>query len=210
MLLATAVASRLGPDKNCPGWVRFQLGPGRCAWFRSRNSPITRMPSGLDVAVSCIRAMTEHLGDFAIGEIPRSRERMADPEVKLAQIPIAVVGVVPIYNLTGSGHLRFTGGLLAQICMGRFRIGTTAALPRSTRCGSPATANCDLAAAGRCQSSLLIRFLRTRRSPAEILLPRCFYRSPRTQRRHAFPKISRARESRRLETAPAGGDVESR
>lgn len=65
-----------------------------------------------------IRAMTQHVGDFAIGEVPLTREQMRDPDLKLAQIPVAIVAVVPIYNLPGITHLRFTGGLLAQIFMG--------------------------------------------------------------------------------------------
>jgi len=65
-----------------------------------------------------IRGIARHEGDFAIGEIPLTREQLRDPNLKLAQIPIAVVSVVPIYNLPGKPQMRFTGELLAQIYLG--------------------------------------------------------------------------------------------
>jgi phosphate transport system substrate-binding protein len=65
-----------------------------------------------------IRQITQLLGDFAIGEIPLTGEQMKSPPAQLTQIPIAVAAVVPIYNVPGSGHLRFSGELLAEIYLG--------------------------------------------------------------------------------------------
>jgi phosphate transport system substrate-binding protein len=66
-----------------------------------------------------IRQVTLLLGDFAIGEIPLSGAQMKGAKVKLNQIPIAVLAVVPVYNLPVRGQIRFTGELLAQIYMGK-------------------------------------------------------------------------------------------
>ena len=65
-----------------------------------------------------IRQITLLLGDFAVGEIPLSHEQLNNPTVHLTQLPIAVMGVVPIYNVPVSAQLRFTGELLAQVYMG--------------------------------------------------------------------------------------------
>ena len=59
-------------------------------------------------------------GDFAVGEIalnaepPNGGQRGAG-RTQLAAIPLAVITVVPVYNVTGRTDLRFTGELLAQI-----------------------------------------------------------------------------------------------
>lgn len=57
--------------------------------------------------------------DFAIGEIPLTARQKNSPGTRLAQLPIAVVSIVPVYNLPGQSSLRFTGEVLAQIYMGR-------------------------------------------------------------------------------------------
>ncbi len=66
-----------------------------------------------------IRQITLQQGDFAIGEIPLTPEQLRNSGVHLTQLPIAVVAVVPVYNVPGQRHLRFTGELLAQIYMGK-------------------------------------------------------------------------------------------
>ncbi len=58
-----------------------------------------------------IRAIGHGEGDFASGEIS-----LGNPQ-RLAQIPVALVCVVPVYNVPGVGQLRFSGDLLAQIYM---------------------------------------------------------------------------------------------
>ena len=66
-----------------------------------------------------IRQITLQQGDFAIGEIPLTPEQVRSSGVHLTQLPIAVVAVVPVYNVPGQRHLRFTGELLAQVYMGK-------------------------------------------------------------------------------------------
>lgn len=66
-----------------------------------------------------IRQVTLLLGDFAIGEIPLSSGQMKGTKGKLNQVPIAVLAVVPVYNVPVRGRIRFTGELLAQIYMGK-------------------------------------------------------------------------------------------
>jgi phosphate transport system substrate-binding protein len=56
--------------------------------------------------------------DFAVGELPLTNKQKNNANQRLAQIPIAVVSIVPVYNLSGRSELRFTGELLAQIYMG--------------------------------------------------------------------------------------------
>jgi phosphate transport system substrate-binding protein len=56
-------------------------------------------------------------GDFASGEI-RITSEAKRASVRLEEIPIAVVSVVPVYNVPGAAHLRFTGELMAQIYLG--------------------------------------------------------------------------------------------
>jgi phosphate transport system substrate-binding protein len=55
--------------------------------------------------------------DFAIGEIPLTMKQRNNGD-GLRQIPIALISIVPIYNLPGRPDLRFTGELLAQMYMG--------------------------------------------------------------------------------------------
>ncbi len=56
--------------------------------------------------------------DFAVGEVPLTNKQKNNANLRLAQIPIAVISIVPIYNLPGRSELRFTGELLAQMYMG--------------------------------------------------------------------------------------------
>jgi phosphate transport system substrate-binding protein len=58
------------------------------------------------------------LGDFATGEIRLSEQEKTQAHTRLVQIPIALMSVVPIYNLPGVKQLRFTGQILGQIYMG--------------------------------------------------------------------------------------------
>jgi phosphate transport system substrate-binding protein len=56
--------------------------------------------------------------DFAVGEVALTKQQKNNANQRLAQIPIAVISIVPIYNLPGQGELRFTGEVLAQMYMG--------------------------------------------------------------------------------------------
>lgn len=57
-------------------------------------------------------------GDFAIGELPLTEKQRNDRGAPLAEIPVAVFSIVPVYRLSGRSQIRFTGELLAQIYMG--------------------------------------------------------------------------------------------
>ena len=65
-----------------------------------------------------IRQISAMEGDFAVGEVPLTDKQKSATKSPLAQIPIAVVTIVPVYNLPVQNELRFTGDLLAQIYMG--------------------------------------------------------------------------------------------
>jgi phosphate transport system substrate-binding protein len=56
--------------------------------------------------------------DFAFGEVPLTNKHRNNTNPLLEQVPLAVVSIVPIYNLPGRDDIRFTGELLAQIYMG--------------------------------------------------------------------------------------------
>ncbi len=56
--------------------------------------------------------------DFAVGEVALTNKQKNNANLRLAQIPIAVISIVPVYNLPGRSELRFTGELLAQMYMG--------------------------------------------------------------------------------------------
>jgi phosphate transport system substrate-binding protein len=56
--------------------------------------------------------------DFAVGEVPLTDKQKNNAILRLAQIPIAVFSIVPVYNLPGRSELSFTGELLAQMYMG--------------------------------------------------------------------------------------------
>ena len=58
-------------------------------------------------------------GDFGGGDIPLTPEQKT--RGNLIELPILIIGVVPVYNLPGSPKLRFTGDLLAQIYLGHVK-----------------------------------------------------------------------------------------
>jgi phosphate transport system substrate-binding protein len=67
-----------------------------------------------------IRQISHGVGDFAAGEAPLTAKEKA--EGQLTEVPILLVGIVPIYNLPGvSGEMRFTGLVLADIYLGRIK-----------------------------------------------------------------------------------------
>ena len=56
-------------------------------------------------------------GDFGAGEVP-----LGARDKGLIEIPTALIGIVPIYNLPGvHGELRFSGDVLAQIFLGEIK-----------------------------------------------------------------------------------------
>jgi len=95
-------------------------GPLIMAWtneFKKKDSHVQVRYLPLSSAEG-FQQITAHSGDFAVGEIPLSREQLQNPQSPLVQIPVLLVGIVPIYNLPSKPALRFTGELLAQIYLG--------------------------------------------------------------------------------------------
>lgn len=68
-----------------------------------------------------IRQISEGSGDFAAGEVPLSHEQMHGGKVTLMQIPMVLVGIVPVYNLPGTPDLYFSGEVLAEIYLGKVK-----------------------------------------------------------------------------------------
>ena len=65
-----------------------------------------------------IAAISHGSGDFAAGEVPLTPKQRSD--AKLIELPAAVIGIVPIYNVPGvQSELRFSGEVLADIFMGK-------------------------------------------------------------------------------------------
>jgi phosphate transport system substrate-binding protein len=90
------------------------------AWtndFNRKNSTIQAgyFPLNSAEAINQIKA---HSADFGDGEIPLTPQQIHDSKVPLTQIPILLVGIVPIYNVPGNPDLRFSGKLLAEIYLG--------------------------------------------------------------------------------------------
>ena len=68
-----------------------------------------------------IQNVSKGTGDFAGGEVPLSDEQMHGGKVTLIEVPSVLVGIVPIYNLTGQPQLRFSGKVLAEIFLGEIK-----------------------------------------------------------------------------------------
>lgn len=59
------------------------------------------------------------VSDFGAGEVPLSAEdRRAG---NLSELPVVMIGIVPIYNLPGNPQLRLTGDVLAGVYLGHIR-----------------------------------------------------------------------------------------
>jgi phosphate transport system substrate-binding protein len=59
-------------------------------------------------------------GDFGAGDVPLSPEERGSGD--LVELPITLIGIVPIYNVPGAEEkLRFSGKLLAQIYLGEVK-----------------------------------------------------------------------------------------
>jgi len=62
------------------------------------------------------------VGDFAAGEVPMTDEQINSSRGHILQIPTVLVAIVPIYHIPGiTGHLRFTGPVLAEIFLGEIK-----------------------------------------------------------------------------------------
>ena len=69
--------------------------------------------------VEGITQITHGVSDFGAGEVPLSAEdRHAGA---LTELPVVMIGIVPIYNLPGNPQLRFSGEVLADIYLGHIK-----------------------------------------------------------------------------------------
>jgi len=69
--------------------------------------------------VEGIAQITKGTSDFGAGEVPLSAEQRSAGN--LSEIPVVMIGIVPIYNLPGNPQLRFSGEVLAEIYLGSIR-----------------------------------------------------------------------------------------
>src|SRR5260370_4646118 len=90
------------------------------AWTNDFNRNNTAIQAGYVPlnSAEAINQIKAHSADFGDGEIPLTSQQMHDSKVPLTQIPILLVGIVPIYNVPGNPELRFSGKLLAEIYLG--------------------------------------------------------------------------------------------
>jgi phosphate transport system substrate-binding protein len=93
---------------------------------RSPNEQFKYLPTGTKEGITNI---SHGSGDFGAGEVPlTSGERS---EGKLTEVPVALIGIVPVYNVTGvATGLHFSGDVLAEIFLGEIKNWNAAAIAR--------------------------------------------------------------------------------
>jgi len=67
--------------------------------------------------VEGIAQITHGTSDFGAGEIPLTAEERRVGN--LTELPVVLIGIVPIFNLPGIQNLRFSGDVLAEVYLGR-------------------------------------------------------------------------------------------
>jgi phosphate transport system substrate-binding protein len=76
-----------------------------------------------------IRQISRGIGDFGAGEVPLTASERS--ESNLMELPVMLIGIVPVYNLPHVRHeLRFSGELLADIFLGRVKTWNAAEIAR--------------------------------------------------------------------------------
>jgi phosphate transport system substrate-binding protein len=81
------------------------------------NVQIQYLPLG---TTEGIKQISSGNGDFGAGEVPLTAKERT--EGKLLEVPVMLIGIVPIYNLPQVDQkLRFSGDLLAQIYLGHVK-----------------------------------------------------------------------------------------
>ena len=66
--------------------------------------------------VEGIAQITKGISDFGAGEVPLSSDERRVGN--LSELPVVMIGIVPIYNLPGNPQLRLSGEVLAEIYLG--------------------------------------------------------------------------------------------
>src|SRR5262249_37147808 len=69
--------------------------------------------------VEGIAQIMHGVSDFGAGEVPLSTEDRKSGN--LTELPVVMIGIVPIYNLPGNPQLRLSGDVLAEIYLGRIK-----------------------------------------------------------------------------------------
>lgn len=94
--------------------------------FRAWSGDYAKYKSGVHIqylSLDTERSITEisnGSGDFGGGDIPLTADQRT--RGNLIELPILIIGVVPVYNLPGPPQqLRFSGDLLAQIYLGHIK-----------------------------------------------------------------------------------------
>jgi phosphate transport system substrate-binding protein len=90
-------------------------------WFAEYNKlhssvQINYQPLGSGAGIQQITAKTVF---FGASDMPMKDAQLAAAPGKILHFPTVLGGVVPIYNITGSPDLKFTGPLLADIFLGK-------------------------------------------------------------------------------------------
>ena len=93
---------------------------------RSATTQFKYLPTGTKEGITDI---SHGSGDFGAGEVPlTSAERS---EGNLIEVPVALIGIVPVYNVPGvASSLRFSGEVLAQIFLGEIKNWNATAIAR--------------------------------------------------------------------------------
>lgn len=87
--------------------------------FNKKNSRIKVRYLAFGAAEG-VRQISHGSGDFAAGEVPLTAKERSDGD--LVELPLALIAIVPIYNVPGvQGEVRFSGELLADIYLGRVK-----------------------------------------------------------------------------------------
>ena len=66
-----------------------------------------------------IRQVTAGLVDFGASDMPMADDALAASKIKLIHIPTVLGAVVPVFNVPGVSNIRFSGGVLGDIYLGK-------------------------------------------------------------------------------------------
>ena len=81
------------------------------------NIQLQYMPLG---TTEGIKQIANNVSDFGAGEVLLSPEERSSSN--LVELPTALIGIVPIFNLPGQQELKFSGELLAEIYLGEVKM----------------------------------------------------------------------------------------
>ena len=128
-------------------WVAFILVAGLGSLFASDQKTIVLVGAGSSVPVPLykhwaddynrshstiqlqymplgttegIKQIANNISDFGAGEVLLTPEERSASN--LVELPTALIGIVPIYNLPGQPELKFSGELLAEIFLGEVKM----------------------------------------------------------------------------------------